>query len=284
MIVVKISIVSFYSMFSKDVLLVPLVGIILCSLLINAESICNWEVNALDSSQSYSSIRLAVPEEVEGVEVNGVSLRIDDKQCSSDRFSVVESCELEDYNGYSSLLIKFKNRTTVKYVEVQSSDIYITAQTVPSKSITSGEYGFVLTENQQFHVCPSTEQGNTVELTWTVEGNTDSGLDSLEEYACVGSDGFYCLNITERDPRLEAQLELERANPKNVSIFQTPQSVSALIYSTKCIVEKTATGFRHTLNVTRPENKDVSYYYCHVGPSNNPFLSYTIDWTGIGNE
>ncbi|BHF81232.1 hypothetical protein SprV_0702436200 [Sparganum proliferum] len=140
--------------------------------------------------------------------------------------------------------------------------------------------GCVLTENQQFHLCPSTEQGNTVELTWTVEGNTDSGLDSLGEYACVGSDGFYCLNITKRDPRMEALLELERANPKNVSIFKTPKSVSALNYSTKCIVEKTATGFQNTLNVSRPENKDVSYYYCDVRPSNNPFLSYTIEWIG----
>ncbi|KAL7057166.1 hypothetical protein AAHC03_019241 [Spirometra sp. Aus1] len=199
-------------------------------------------------------------------------------------FSVVKSCKLEDYNGYSSLLINFKNDTTVKYVYVHSSTIYVTAQTVPSKSIRSGEYGFVLTENQQFHICPSTQESSTVELTWTVEGNTDNGLDSLEEYGCLGSDGFYCLKTAERDPRMETQLELERANPKNVSIFKTPESMSALLYSTKCIGEKTSTGFRHRLNVTRPENENVSYYYCHINPSSDPFLSYTIDWTGVEKE
>ncbi|BHF81317.1 hypothetical protein SprV_0702444700 [Sparganum proliferum] len=281
MVAVNIPIVSFYSMFSKDVLLVPLVCIILCSLLISADPICSWEVNALDSSQSYSSIRLAVPEDVDEVEVNDVSLSIDGGQCSTYGFSVVESCKLEEYNGYSSLLINFKNHTTVKYVHAHNSKIYVTAQTVPSNPIRSGEYGFVLTENQRFHICPSTQESSTVELTWTVEGNADT---SLEQYGCIGSDGFYCLDISERNPAMEAQLELERANPNNQSIFKTPESMSALLYSTKCIVEKTSTGFRHRLNVTRPENENVSYYYCQINPSNDPFLSYTIDWTGVEKE
>nr|VZI33600.1 unnamed protein product [Spirometra erinaceieuropaei] len=63
-------------MYIKDILLEPLVCIILCSLLISAKNICAWETNALNSSKEYSSIRLAVPEDADEVEVNDVPLTI----------------------------------------------------------------------------------------------------------------------------------------------------------------------------------------------------------------
>ncbi|BHF81287.1 hypothetical protein SprV_0702441700 [Sparganum proliferum] len=283
MVAVKIPIVSFYSMFSRDVLLVPRVCIILCSLLINAEKICDWETNALNSSKEYSSIRLAVPKDVDEVEVNDVPLTIENQKCLTSTYSIVHSCQMENYTGYTSLLINFTERAKVKYVHVRSGHSYVTAQTVPSKSPRPNEYGFVLTEDQQFHICPSAGGGDSVELTWTVEANNDSGTVPLLHYGCTGSDGFYCLDTAERDPKMEAQLKKERSNSTEVD-FKSKESVAALFYSTKCIVEKTSKGFRHRLNVTRPENENVAHYFCYISPSNDPYLSYTIDWTGVGNE
>nr|VZI35035.1 unnamed protein product [Spirometra erinaceieuropaei] len=267
-------------MYIKGILHEPLVCIILCSLLIRAENICAWEINALNSSKEYSSIRLAVPEDADEVEVNDVPLTIQNQKCLASRFSIVQSCQMENYTGYSSLLINFKNPAKVEYVHVRSGTSYVTAQTVPSKPTRSDEYGFVLQENQQFHICPSTHKGNSVELTWTVEGKNDS---PVVHYGCTGSDGFYCLDTAERDPKMEAQLEKERSNPSEVD-FRSKESVSALFYSTKCIVEKTSKGFRHRLNVTRPKNENVTHYFCYISPSNDPYLSYTIDWTGVGSD
>ncbi|KAL7056864.1 hypothetical protein AAHC03_019429 [Spirometra sp. Aus1] len=165
-------------MYTKGILFEPLVCIILCSLLISAENICAWETNALNSSKVYSSIRLAVPVDADEVEVNDVPLTIQNQKCLTSRFSIVQSCQMENYTGYSSLLINFMKPSKVKYVHVRSGNSYVTAQTVPSKPTRSDEYGFVLKEDQQFHICPSANEGHSVELTWTVEGKNDSIANS----------------------------------------------------------------------------------------------------------
>ncbi|BHF81311.1 hypothetical protein SprV_0702444100 [Sparganum proliferum] len=249
---------------------------------IQATSICDWEENAFRPSGTYTSIRLAVPENVDEVEVNDVSMRLKDGQCAEERLSDVESCKVETYEGYSSLQVNFKQNKKVEYIYVRIGHESITAQSVPSKPIGPNEYGFVFPEDQQFHFCPA-KKTDSIELTWNVEGHSESGRNFSGHYSCSEPDDFYCIDSTTRIATLEAQLEAERSNSTKID-FTSDESIAAMFYSTKCKVEMTPKGFKHTLKFTRPGTENVSYYYCYVSPSSDPYLSYTVDWTGVGEE
>nr|VZI33577.1 unnamed protein product [Spirometra erinaceieuropaei] len=270
-------------MLAKENLFASLVCTLLFVVLVNANSICEWEENAFRLSGTYPSIRLAVPENVEEVEVNDVPMTLENGKCEKKRFSDVDSCKVEKYDGYSSLEIKFKQNKKPKYVYARIGYQYVTAQSVPSKTIKPDEYGFVYSEDQQFHFCPAAKKADSVELTWNIEGYSDSGRDFAGHYSCNGPDDFYCIDITTRNSTLEAQLEAEKLNSSAIDLM-SKESIAAMIYSAKCKVEMTPKGFKHTLKVTRPETGNVSYYYCYVSPSSMPYLSYTVDWTGAGEK